>query len=254
VGMRFIIDGLPRTGSTSLARMLSCHRSISCMIEPFHPSRYGGQYRQHVRDSISLQQTLDLIWLRWVGIKHVWEAPTNWPFESEPILNEELIRCAPAVISIERRNLLQRYISSLLSRRLRFWIGTKAEFLRRLETTGFPELNVEQIREAIAIDLDAIKRRRLLLSSVHSKFMFVNYEDLFGDGVAEADQVSHVNHILRFLGHSELTPSECLQQEWKESADSTIAKWNTVDIYSRIPGIHRIEATIGSDETGWLFR
>jgi hypothetical protein len=252
-GMRFVIDGLPRTGSTSLARMLACHADISCLVEPFHPARYGGQYRKLVKDAHSLRNMLDLIWLRWGGIKHVWEVPHFWPFAAQPSLNEELVLYAPAVISIQRRNLLQRHVSSMISRKLQFWIGTKAEFLERLEQNGLPELDADNIRDAIDKERLEVERRRELLSRLHAKALFVDYEDLFDERIGGAGQMAQTNAILGFLGYTPLRAVDCSTQEWKEATDPSVSKWNTRDVYDRIPGIRTIEEKVGSDETGWLF-
>jgi hypothetical protein len=254
-GTRFVIDSLPRSGSTSLAKMLACHEQISCIVEPFHPSRYGGQYRGRVHDVTSLKQVLELIWLRWNGIKHVWVAPETFPFETLPSLNDELVLYAPAVISLQRRNLLQRHVSSMISRKLQFWIGTKNEFLARLEWGGLPELDVESVHRAIECDKHAVQQRRHLLSSRHDRVMFVDFEDIIdNNGIGTENYISQVNGILNFLSYSDLKPNDYMKGEWKEATDPSISKWNSQDVYERIPGIRHIEAKLGSDETGWLFR
>ena len=252
-GVRFLIDGLPRTGSTSLAGLLTCHKDISCIVEPFHPSRYSGQYRRQIRDIASLRETLNLIWLRWTGIKHIWEAEHIWPFEKLPELNDEIVLYAPAVVSIERRNLLQRYVSTMLSRSIRFWIGKRAEFLKRMEVVGFPELCVDHARKSIEIDKAAIASRRRLLSS-HLAVMFVSYEGLFGPRVSDFDRIDKVNEIVRFLGYDALRAGDTLTPEWKSFSDPEHAKWATQEVYERIPGILELENKVGADSTGWLFR
>ena len=133
VDIRFAIVSLPRSGSTSLAEMLNCHRDIRCLIEPFHPKRYDGMFRRSVVGEASLDATLDQIFSRCNGIKHVWES-NGWPFMERPGLNFHMsLKPNLHVIFIVRRNLLQRVVSNLISRQTQYWIGTKERFLERLD-------------------------------------------------------------------------------------------------------------------------
>lgn len=244
---------MPRTGSTSLAAMLGCHHEISCLIEPFTPLRYGERFRKEVSDVPTLRRALDLIWIRWIGVKHVWQSPHSWPFESRPELNEEIVRHAPTVVSLERENLLQRYVSWAISRKLQFWIGSKQEFQLRLERIGFPEFEVETVRKAIYLERTSLARRRALLAD-HPRVFRLKYEALFGDGVTPDRQIMILNEILTFLGYSSLEASTLSSPSWKQAADARDAKWNTPEIYDRISNARLLDDKLGSDETGWLFR
>src|SRR5271169_3144199 len=99
----FVIDGPTRTGSTTLAALLNCHPEINCLIEPFHPRRYGGQFHGMAIERRKIQPVLDLIWCRWTCIKHVWE-PNGWPFPENPELNDAVIGEAKGVLFLTRRN------------------------------------------------------------------------------------------------------------------------------------------------------
>jgi len=249
---RFVIDSLARCGSTALARVLPLCGRITCLIEPFHPARYNGQYHKLVGNSESLRTILDMIWLRWNGIKHVWVPPEGFPFEGRQFLNDELVLRADAIIFLKRKNCLQRYVSSVLSRRLKFWIGAKQEYRFRLERMGFPELSVEVARKAIAEDRSAIERRELLLSSRDANVHIVYYEDLFGDTVTQQAQAAQINTILCFLGYSPVPQEITQSKQWNEIMNQGLCKWNSRDTYERIPGVLELERRIGSDETGWL--
>src|ERR1700690_3290485 len=105
----FVIDSLPRTGSTTLARLLNCHPDIRCLIEPFHPL-YHGHFHVMAMQAKSVEPVLNLIRHRWNGIKHVWEVRDDWPFRDHPELNEAVALNADRIICLERRNLLRRYV------------------------------------------------------------------------------------------------------------------------------------------------
>src|SRR5262245_4712708 len=86
---RFVIVSLPRSGSTTLARLLNCHEQVRCLIEPFHPRRYGGRFHS-LAVNRSVRHTLAAIWTEWNGIKHVWDT-RGFPFFRRTELNNDVI-------------------------------------------------------------------------------------------------------------------------------------------------------------------
>jgi hypothetical protein len=248
----FVIDSLPRTGSTTLARLLDCHPDIKCLVEPFHPRRYNGQYYRMAMQAKSVESALNLIWHRWNGIKHVWVGPTGFPFPQDSELNNGIILSASHVIFLERRNLLRRYVSSMISRQLDFWIGTRQEFQARLENIQLRELEPNIVFEEIRKDKLATERRLELLRAHNLRFMHLIYEEVFGEGVSYSRQFETLNAVLNFLGYNEVAEGE-FQQKWAPLLDRDTYQWASVDIYRMIPGIERLEQELGSDEIGWLF-
>jgi hypothetical protein len=250
---RFVIDGLPRTGSTAIARILPL-AGISCLVEPFHPRRYNGRYYNSVSDIESLRSVLNLLWLRWNGLKHIWVAPEGFPFDKQPWLNDELVRCADTVIFLRRRNYFQRYVSTVLSRSLGFWIGEQQEYRHRLDQNGIPDISPETVIRAIEVDRKAVERREEFLIEMHVAFLNVYYEDIFGEGVSTSEQINQINRILTFVGYATIDEEVSRLPRWQSIMNLGECKWNTKEIYSRIPGVSALEAAVGSDENGWLFR
>lgn len=248
----FVIDSLPRTGSTTLARALNCHPDIKCLVEPFHPRRYNGQYHQMAMQAKSVEPPLNLIWHRWNGIKHVWVGPTGYPFPHNPELNDGIVLTASHVIVLERRNFLRRYVSSMISRQLDFWIGTQQEFKARLENVQLRELEPNTVLEEIRKDKAATEHRVEVLRTHNVRFMHLVYEELFGKGVSYAKQFETLNVVLIFLGFCAISEEE-FQRKWVPFLDRDTYQWASVDVYRMIPGIERLERAIGSDEIGWLF-
>lgn len=250
---RFVIDGLARSGSTALARILPVCADLNCLIEPFHPLRYNGRYRKAVKDAASLRSILELLWLRWSGIKHIWVPPEGFPFAGQPELNDEIVRCATCVIFMRRRNYLRRYVSSMLSRRLRFWIGRKEEYRHRLDESGFPIISPETARKAIAAERLAVEQRESFLIRSRIRHISVYYEDLFGETVSASAQVDQINRILWFLCYPSVDYAVSGMAAWKEIMSRSCCKWNTSEVYRRIPNVRALEAAVGSQENGWLF-
>src|ERR1035438_6924165 len=119
-----VLDGFPRCGSTTLARILSLHPDIECCMEPFHPKRHGGEFHRLALKAGTVEPALNLLSARWNALKHVWEPSTAWPFRERQDLNDDVVKNAEIVVSLRRRNLLRQIVSSHISKNLHFWIGT----------------------------------------------------------------------------------------------------------------------------------
>jgi len=248
----FVIDGLPRTGSTTLTQLLNCHPGICCLMEPFHPKRYGGQFNRMARDAGSVEPVLNLIWRRWNGLKHVWE-PAGWPFQQNPELNAGIVLHAAKVVFLRRRNLLRRFVSGFISKQLRFWVGTREEFLARLESIQIAELDPLYVREQIGQDHAAVETRLRLLERHGVPFLSLYYEELYGEDADPDRQRQVLNRVLEFLGFDPL-PEEIFANGCARLLDPAQYRWSSADVYRLVPGIEDVERQAGSDATGWLFR
>jgi hypothetical protein len=248
----FVIDGLTRTGSTTLAAVLNCHPDITCLVEPFHPRRYGGHFHRMAVAEQSVQAALDLIWCRWTGIKHVWES-NGWPFTTNAGLNDQVVLGGGRVIFLQRRNLLRRCISGFLSRELRFWIGTREEFNARLEEVQLKDISLDVIADQMKRDQIAVERRLRFLRDHNVETMSLFYEDLYAQNMTNRQQLAIINDVLTFLGFSRMTEEEA-GVEWQRLLDPDTYRWSSPDVYRMIPGIGHIEDRLGCDETGWVFK
>jgi hypothetical protein len=170
-----------------------------------------------------------------------------------PEFNDELAIASSSLIWIQRRNCLQRYVSAIISRRLRYWIGPKEEYLQRLDARGFPPLCPDDARESIRLDVEAVRNREGLLIARGVRFITVYYEDIFDDSVTGNEQLKQVNRVLTFLGRNSAPVSITQSEAWLGVMNQDRCKWNSQSVYKRIPGISQFERLTGSDETGWLF-
>jgi hypothetical protein len=253
VHSRFVIASLPRSGSTSVARMLSCHRDIRCLIEPFHPRRYQGQYRAVVTDAASLDRTIGHVLMDYNGFKHVWES-NGWPFAEQPSLNMQIVFSPERrTLLLVRRNLLRRAVSQLISRRTGFWIGTRVEFLNQLDRMELMPIDPVKLRRLIEADRQEIQHCRERSKTCGAKVLTLYYEDLFKPDSSPQSQLELANAILSFLQYAPISEPE-FADGWQQQFDPDIYQWASPDVYDRIPNIHRIEDELGSDEGGWLFR
>lgn len=246
----FVIDSLPRTGSTTLANLLNCHPDIKCLIEPFHPRRYDGEFHRMALASSSAEPVLNLIWHRWCGIKHVWESAREWPLPQK--VNDSVILGANRVIVLERRNLLRRYVSGVISRQLDFWIGTRQQFQTRLESVHLKRLDPAVVLGEIEKDKAAMQQRMNFIRESNIHVMHLFYEDIFEKEITLARQFEIINKVLGFLEFHEVSESEYGAQ-WAALLDRDAYQWASPETYQLIPGIEELERDVGSDATGRLF-
>lgn len=199
----------------------------------------------------SVDPALKLIWCRWEGIKHVWLS-NGFPFSALPALNDGIVLAANRVIFLERRNLLQRYVSSLISRQIEFWIGTRQEFLGRLGNIQLRELDPELATCEIKKDREAILRRRSFLEENQIPVMYLVFEDLFGMTVSKDSQFETMNRILAFLGFRNFAREE-FDKLCSPFFEHNKYQWASPETYQLIPGIRNFERAVGSYDFGWLF-
>ena len=247
----FVIASLPRCGSTTLARILSCHSEIRCLVEPFHPKRYGGRFHSAVSNEETLESVLRVLWSKWTGIKHVWEA-NGWPFPQQPQLNESIVNGQNRkAIVLVRRNLLRRFVSNYISRQTRFWIGSKSDFLKNLKSVDLPPIDLQRAAEQLDRDRSAVARHLQRITNKDVRVLY--YEELFSGRSEPESQLNICNSLLEFLQFEQISLQSFLA-DWHPHFDPEKNQWASADIYRRIPNIDEVEELVGSDENGWLFR
>lgn len=252
-GRHFAIISLPRSGSTSLASLLDCHRDARCLIEPFHPKRYRGVYRSGISCAASLTSTISQIFSAWTGFKHVWES-TGWPFQEQPSLNDHIaLYPGISVIIIVRKNWLRRFVSNFICRHTQYWIGNRREFHNRLNRVHFKPLDPEAVARQIASDRAAVQRQLTFLETHQVRRNVLVYEELFHDDHVTEGALGRINGLLSFLGLENWTMEEFIPQ-WTMWLSPDANRWASPGVYRRIPGIDGVEYDVGSDENGWLFK
>ena len=157
---RFVLFALARTGSTILSRILRCHPQVRCLGEPFNNGLHDARYSQMVRDEQSLEDTMELLWSGYDGIKHVWD-PYGWPFSDGGALNRHLLSgVRHKVVFLNRRNTLRRLVSLQVSEQSNVWA-----FDGPAEREDFSRFPVRPLDEAALRDQLARERTRARLLS-----------------------------------------------------------------------------------------
>jgi hypothetical protein len=245
----YTIFSLPRTGSTNLARLLSLHPDGSCLIEPFHPRRYSGQYASVAQDWQGLIECLQLISYRWRGIKHVCEAD-GFPFR-DPSFNLDMLRISGRkTIFLKRNNLLQRAVSNWISRHTHFWMGSVDQFRDHFTRTKLPTISLDEIRRQVMADQRFNSECvQILASREIDSYVVVSYEELFERGALPRDLLQRIFTFLSL----EVGEASNLWSEGSKLFDFPSNRYATPEIYRAIPGIEEVEAALAGPDNGRLF-
>lgn len=115
------------------------------------------------------------------------------------------------------------------------------------------ELDPHAVNDELERDQAAINRRLHFLAQSGCDVMHLFYEDVYNEGVPLSQRFATLNRVLQFLGFSQLAELE-VSERWAQLLDPDTYRWSDTETYKRIPGIDRVEALVGCDATGWLFR
>jgi LPS sulfotransferase NodH len=247
---RFVIFSLPRSGSTTLQRLLNCHPAVQCIGEPFHPTL--GAYSRRVRDETTLASAVREIWERRNGIRHTWEL-SGWPFAEAPHLNDKLVSMPDQkILFLVRNNILRRVVSHHISAQTQIWSYFGDDDRERLRQFDFAPIDASWIEENLAQEKTALDRYRDILSQ-RGDFVEIAYEKFYDSALDDAGRVQGLANIIEYLGHAPISNPET-QARIVDLFDARRTKLNSFETYRRIPEIEAVEARFGSAETGWLFR
>lgn len=248
---RFLVFSRARCGSTNLARILDCHPRVSCILEPFNPGFAPG-LQARPASIAELDRVLAGIWRGHDGIKHVWQF-TGWPFAHDSGLNRALLlRAAPRVIFLTRRNLLRQAVSDQLALQTQLFNLSDDDDIDP-EGLEYAPLDDEAIAAELARGREVTGAHFRALREADIPFVDLAYEDLYDPNNDIPARRRVVDSLLAFLGRDPRDP-EIDEDRVAALLDPERQRVNSRDTLGRVPGIERIEARFGSDETGWLFR
>ncbi|MBU0577405.1 glycosyltransferase [Patescibacteria group bacterium] len=246
----FIIFTFPRTGSTTLRKLLDLHPDISCAHEPFNEDLdhvenvTNGQYKlEDINDVERLNYVLDNIFKSYNCIKHL---DLQLPFE----LNEALLKYPNSkVIFLWRKNLLQRQISNHISMQSQHWQADTSAILK----SKLKPIKISRLEKGINSDLKHIKEYRDYLSSNDVDFYELAYEDFYDLDLSEDQKLEKLNQLFSYLGVDKMEDEQLIKKA-KDLFNPQKTKLNSELTYKLIPNIELIEQKIGCKETGYIFK
>lgn len=265
---KILIFALARTGSTSLLNLLDLHDSISGVSEPFNYKNTKNIRIKHgledfdpstIKNFDQLVKELQYLFKKFNCIKHVWH-PSGFPFndlypghrkDKYVSLNEHLLTQFDKIIFLNRRNILKRIVSGLISDQAGIWAGNINEDRKKIDEFNFSPIKDEDVAWHIQFEKSFITMIRNTMIKTGMKYYEIWYEDIFGE-ISGHEKIQKYIDILDFL---EL-PANFKNGKMEEITGllGEKMKLNSTETYLRVPNIHEIEAKFGSDENGWLMK
>ena len=241
----FIIFSLARSGSTSLGELTNTRRSNQCVMEPFAPNNFSGQYLSLALNE-GLPSALAAIHSKYVGLKHVWH-PAGWPFPVRGFNERLLFSSDHNLIFLYRKNILQRVVSGEIADQCKIWHARDPALVRDRETHKYQPL--DKVKISRRLEKEGILLEHLIqrLTSEHPSWMPIAFEEMFSTDLAIDQSIRKVASVIAFLGLDEADPKDLRRiiENGRNGVSSTV--------YSQIPEIDKIEKSFGSDTTGYLF-
>lgn len=243
---RLILFAHPRSGSTSLMRVLQAHPALSILHEPFNESftqwaPNNKDYRALIHDIASLDVQLEGIFGQHNGFKML-------DYQLADELNAHLLqRTDHKLIFLRRRNLLQAVVSVQIAHQTNIW--QKSNLVETIDAhyANLKPLDIAEVQGRVA----ELKRNLDWLEGLvdarrNGTSLKFNYEDLY---FAPPDsQQQQLTTLWHWLGLEPL-PWEAVANHMQPEA----AQINTARTYALLPNADEIQRACGNAETGWLF-
>ncbi|MHB1152341.1 MAG: sulfotransferase domain-containing protein [Eubacteriales bacterium] len=245
---KVIIFAHPRSGSTSLYKILNTHPDLNLALEPFHDSYSEWHpdeknYIDYISDIPSLDAALEELFYKYNGMKILsYQLP-------EEIYKHLLNRSDCKVIFLWRANYLKSVVSVLIAEQTHIWqksdlntISGSYEQLEPLKIEG-----IDGIESRIKGMREGIQYWDLIISKKPEKSYYkVTYEDLYCSDPEQG--LARVKDLFDFLGLE--VPKTDKFIRFLEPRNEQI---NTAETYLMVPNIREINSRFGNSENGYLF-
>ena len=227
---KFVIFASARTGSTSLADLLSTSRDVKLCFEPFNADfpkwKLGNKnYAKLVKDKNSLNKSLDELFTIYNALKVLdYQLP-------EKIYFELLARQDIKIIFLRRKNLFDLAVSDLVAHQVREWRKNKSlSIYKNLKALDEKEFSgkIKYIKHLNTVFNGFLERNR------KGDYLQLWNEDLYTEDFKNNKKT--LQKICKFLEIS-LPPDHAIKKHMTPSK----AKINYKNIYSKIPNYEELK-------------
>jgi hypothetical protein len=243
---RLILFAHPRSGSSSLCRILKLHPALRVLEEPFNEGfvRWGEtkiDYLRAISDIPSLDHQLAQIFATYNGLKML-------NYQLPDALTTHILRHPDhRVVFLRRTNLLQAVVSVMLAHQTQLWhrwdtTMPLADHYQHLQPLDIAE--VQDRIQALAGHLDHCES--ILAQRPADTWFKLTYEEVYG--IPMEQQTVQLARLWRFL---DLPPLPADRVQYYLSQDAV--KLNSPATYALLPNADEVHERCGSDHTGWLY-
>ena len=135
---------------------------------------------------------------------------------------------------------------------MKVWTIYTDDDRRRIRDHVFEPLNIEQLREDMAVVQAAERRFHELIAASGKPWRQVEYEEIFSPGVSVEAAIEVVQSLLEFVGAERVTDGSRLEA-MRQLLDPALTGFQNYSAYRKIPNILDVEKALGSEENGFVF-
>ena len=230
---KFIIFAHARSGSTTLANVLSHSKDVQISIEPFHP-KYNSwnpeerNYFEFIKDTSTLDMALEELFRKYNGLKIL-----NYQFE-ESIYLHLLEKKNIKIILLSRKRMIDAVISRMIAGQTSIWQKDDTKSFDVFD--NLKPVDIDEAKELLDYlhELDEVYRN-FLLKNRKADTLEVYYEELFFED--HLKNIEAIRKIVTFLGVEK--PND---QVIKYLMLPSKSKKNQQNLYNKLPNIKELLA------------
>ena len=228
---KFVIFAHPRSGSTSLAKVLAGSKDVKMCIEPFNKDHSkwddnNKDYYKSVKSTEKLDKALIEIFKKYSAIKCLdYQLPKRLYYR---LLNKKDLK----IVFLKRKNLGDATLSNAIAEQTKEWHKVKSEDIY----SNLKPINVNRLEKWISY-VGSLSDTYLSFLKNHRKedFLLLYYENLYINSFKINKQ-----NILKICKYLEISPPS--DNIIKKYMTPSKVKINYSNIYSKIPNYSEISS------------
>lgn len=241
-----VLFGHPRSGSNTLMKIINLHPKLDLLSQPFNETRHvyakdERNYRKEVQTIEDLDRILNEIDSQYNGFK-------TFSFQLPEEFNVYLLtKRGYKIIFLNRKNHLKSVVSKFIAEQTKIWTADEKE-QRQNQPDTLNSIDINAVRGEVEYLKSDYQKYSEILDRANIQLINILYENLFTE--LEDDRMKEITRLFQFL---ELETSPEMEAEIRRLL-SPKRKINDIKTYNLIPNIQEIEQTLGSEESGYLFK
>lgn len=229
---KFVIWTVQRTGSTSLANILTLLSGEVVHHEPFNSDRflaYDGEQDKLAERLAELEE-------KKLNFKHCWNVHPNWC--NDAIL-KFVLENNYSIILLHRQNMLKVQLSKELAKQTGIWGKKEKDAVNASKEYELQPIDIEFIKQKLNSYKNDVAKYQKRFSNGEFKFIEITFEDIFGDDKSFEDRLDKVAEICHFLDIETSALNADNEKLYQQLVNN---KQNTAQDYAGIPNIEAIKA------------
>lgn len=225
----FVIWTVQRTGSTSLANMLTLLSGEVVHHEPFNQDRF----LSYQKEQNKLLESLEELKERQLNFKHCWNVHPNW---CNDLILDFVLKENYSVILLYRQNMLKVQLSKELAKQTGIW--GKKEKLQVNNVITLQPIDITTLKTAIDTYKTQLNKYRDRFENNSYSYQEVCFENLFEERSSFTEKLQYLGEICQFLAIDTNSFAQNKDKLYQQLVDN---KQNDTQDYEKIPNFKKIK-------------